>query len=292
MRDRLEQDLFRMAEREEMILPETLERRIDDMLVNLPKRRKYQMNWKKVVILAAVLTAMFSITVTAAVSVLQQRMEAMNEKEMEEYFIQIYQNAVGADNYNRAYQDSEKVRMEELRKSYEETGLFPKGALTMLSEPEAYKGKGVAFYGKTATFFFPEKEMSDEELLQIIDFMYKRDYSLQAMNEKLEAGEIENPTETVNKEWEKEIEETATADAVLQSEAVWDPDQELTIPYTGSLEIRRIAAGQNCIFLMGWSAIHKMEIGSSDSELFFDDFDGETDITAYIRIKRVIFIWP
>ena len=42
MRDRLEQDLFRMAEREEMILPETLERRIDDMLVNLPKRRKYQ----------------------------------------------------------------------------------------------------------------------------------------------------------------------------------------------------------------------------------------------------------
>ncbi len=286
MRDRLEQDLFRMAEREEMILPETLERRIDDMLVNLPKRRKYQMNWKKVVILAAVLTAMFSITVTAAVSVLQQRMEAMNEKEMEEYFIQIYQNAVGADNYNRAYQDSEKVRMEELRKSYEETGLFPKGALTMLSEPEAYKGKGVAFYGKTATFFFPEKEMSDEELLQIIDFMYKRDYSLQAMNEKLEAGEIENPTETVNKEWEKEIEETATADAVLQSEAVWDPDQELTIPYTGSLEIRRIAAGQNCIFLMGWSAIHKMEIGSSDSELFFDDFDGETDITALYQDKK------
>ena len=102
MKDRLEQDLFRMAEQEEMILPETLERRIDDMLVNLPKRRKYRMNWKKVVILAAALTAMFSITVTAAVSVLQQRMEAMNEKEMEEYFIQIYQNAVGADNYNRA----------------------------------------------------------------------------------------------------------------------------------------------------------------------------------------------
>lgn len=128
--------------------------------------------------------------------------------------------------------------------------------------------------------------MSDEELLQIIDFMCKRDYSLQAMNEKLEAGEIENPTEMVNKELEKEIEETATADTVLQIEAVWDPAQELTIPYTGSLEVRRIAAGQNCIFLMGWNAIHKMEIGSSDSELFFDDFEVETDITALYQDKK------
>ena len=89
----------------------------------------------------------------------------MNEKEMEEYFVQIYRNAIGVDNYNRPYTESEKERMEQLRKSYEETGLFPKGALTMISEPEAYRGKGVAFYGDTATFFFPEKEMSDEELL-------------------------------------------------------------------------------------------------------------------------------
>lgn len=286
MKDRLEQDLFAMAEREEMILPDTLQNRIDDILVSLPKRRKYRMNWKKAVVLAAALTAMFSITVTAAVSILQQRMEAMNEQEMETYFLQIYQNAVGVDNYNRPYQESERERMEELRKSYEEAGVFPQSVLTMLSEPEAYKGKGVGFYGKTGTFFFPEKEMSDEELLQIIDFMHKRDYSLQAMNEKLKAGEIENPTEMVNKEWEKEIEETATDDSVLQSEAVWDPAQELTIPYTGTLEVRRIAAGQNCIFLMGWNAIHKMEIGSSDSELFFDDFEVETDITALYQDKK------
>ena len=169
MKDRaeqsLEQKLFEMAEREEMILPDTLQDRMDDILVRLTKRRKYRMTWRKSVVLAAALTAMLSITVTAAVSVLQQRMEAMNEKEMEEYFVQIYRNAIGVDNYNRPYTESEKERMEQLRKSYEETGLFPKGALTMISEPEAYRGKGVAFYGDTATFFFPEKEMSDEELL-------------------------------------------------------------------------------------------------------------------------------
>lgn len=279
----LDQKLFEMAEQEEMILPDTLQDKIDDILVSIPKHRKL---WKKTVILAAVLTAMFSITVTAAVSALQQRMEAMNEKEMEEYFVQIYRNAIGADNYNRPYTESEKERMERLRKSYEEAGLFPKGALKMISDSEAYRGKGVAFYGDTATFFFPEKEMSDEELLQIIDFMQKRDYSLQAMNEKLAAGEIESPTETVKEELEEEKKEAATEESVLQGEAIWDPAQELTIPYTGTLESRYMAAGQNCIFLTGWNAVHRMEIGSGSSSLFFDDFDTETDVSALYQNKK------
>ena len=44
MKDRaeqsLEQKLFEMAEREEMILPDTLQDRMDDILVRLTKRRK------------------------------------------------------------------------------------------------------------------------------------------------------------------------------------------------------------------------------------------------------------
>lgn len=278
-----ESKIFRMAEQEKIIVPDSLQDRIDDMLVSLPKRRKYL---KKSVILVAALTAVFSMTVTAAVSVLQQRMEAMNEKEMEEYFVQIYRNAIGADNYNRPYTESEKERMAQLRKSYEEAGLFPEGALIMISEPEAYRGKGVAFYGKTATFFFPEQEMSDEELLQIIDFMQKRDYSLQAMNEQLAAGEIESPTETVKTELEAEMEEEAAKQPVLQSGAVQNPAQELTIPYTGTLEVRTMAAGNDCIFLTGWNAVHKMEIGGSGSELFFDDFDGKTDVSALYQDKK------
>lgn len=286
MKDKVEQRLFQMAEQEEMILPDTLQDKVDDILVSLTKGRKHRVAWKKIVILAAALTAMLSMTVTAAVNVWRQRMEAMNEQEMEEYFVQIYQNAIGADNYNRSYTDSERERMEQLRKSYEETGLFPQRALTMISEPEDYRGKGVAFYGKTATFFFPAKEMSDEELLQIIDFMHKRDYSLQAMNEKLAAGEIESPTETVKKELEEEKKEETTAESVLQSKAIWDPAQELTIPYTGTLEARYMAAGQDCIFLTGWNAVHKMEIGSDSSELFFDDFDTETDVSALCQDKK------
>ena len=73
--DRFEQELLHLAEQEKMIVPETVYRKVDDTLVSLsavPIRKK--MTWKKAVLLAAVLTAMCSLTVTAAVGALQRRM--------------------------------------------------------------------------------------------------------------------------------------------------------------------------------------------------------------------------
>lgn len=284
-KDIAERQLFQMAKREKMILPETLYARIDETLAGLPEQKKlFKMTWKKSIILAAALLAMFSVTASAAVSAWRQRMEAMNAQEMEDYFVQIYTDKIGVDNYNRPYTDTEKNRMKELRIAYEGEALFPDGALTMISDADEYKGKGVAFLGSTATFFFPEKEMSDEELLQIIDFQYKRDYSLQKMNEMIEEGEIEFPGEKIAQAQEAEI--VATDEAVLESNAVWDPAQELTIPYTGNLKISYMAAGQDCIFLTGENVIHKMEIGGSDSELFFDDFDRKTYVSALYQDKK------
>lgn len=283
MKDKFEQILFAMAEQEKMVVPDTVYDRVDDTLVGLPRNKKiFRMDLKKSLVLAAVFVMLFSITVSAAVSALTQRMEAMNEQEMEEYFANIYTTKIGVDNYNRQYTDAEKSRMKELTVSYEEEGMFPEKSLKMISEAKEYKGSGVAFLGGTATFFFPDKDMSDEELLQIIDFMHKRDYSLAALNEKIASGEKEFPTDAIN---EKAQDIEATDSSILQSDAIWDPAQELTIPYTGNLEAHYMAAGQNCIFLTGWNAIHKMEIGSSDSTLFFDDFDSKTRITTLYQDK-------
>lgn len=283
MKDKFEQDLFDMAKKEKMIVPDTVYERVDDTLVGLPRHKNvFRMNFRKSLVLAAVLVMLFSISVSAAVGAYKQRMEAMNIQEMEEYFANIYTAKIGVDNYNRQYTEAEKLRMKELTVSYEEEGMFPEKSLKMISEAKEYKGSGVAFFGDTATFFFPDKDMSDEELLQIIDFMHKRDYSLAAVNEKIASGEMEFPTAAID---EKTQEIEATDSSILQSDAVWDPAQELTIPYTGNLEAHYMAAGQNCIFLTGWNAIHKMEIGSSDSTLFFDNFDSKTRVTALYQDK-------
>lgn len=295
--DQLEQDLFRMAQREKMILPETVYKEVDDKLSEIHQAKRLgRMTWKRAVILAAALVAMCSLTVTAAVGALQRRMEAMNEREMEDYFVQIYTSRLGADNYSRPLTDAERERMDGLRTSYEEEAVFPEKILTMISSPEEYSGKGVAFYKDTSTFFLPEESMSDEELLEVIDFVYKRDYSLQAMNQKIEEGEISFPAQQIAQQGAQQIageeaageEETATGEetAAASKGTIQNPGQELTIPYTGDLAFQYIASGQNCIYLAGESCIHRMKIGSSDSELFFDGFEKETYVNAMYEDKK------
>lgn len=277
MEDRWEETIFRMADREQIIMPHTLSDKIEKMLCKpnaQSSRGIFRLSWKKSIVLAAAMTMLVSATAVASVGALRERMEAMNREKLETYFTQIYESKIGVDNYNRAYFDTERDRMEALREAYESEARFPKGELTMIDADEEYKGKGVAFLGGTSTFFFPEKEMSDEELLEIIDFMYKRDYSLQKMNEMIGTGEVSRPV--------IEREETgATAEEILATDAVYDPKQSLTILYTGELELDlAITAGKNELFLAGYNSVHRMEIGSSDSEVFFDDFDKETRVLA------------
>lgn len=289
MRDKWEDMVFDMADEEQMIMPQTMSDKIDGILCklradkttgqedtasikrNASKRRK---KWKKSLILAAALMMLASATAMASVGAVRERMEAMNRQKMESYFTQAYRTKIGHDNYNRPYTETEKARLEALNDAYEKEAHFPKGELMMLDAAEDYKGKGVAFLCDTTTFFFPDKEMSDEELLRIIDFMHKRDYSLGKMNEMIAAGEAQMP--------EVEPEEImATDEETLISDAVYQPQQRLVIPYTGDLELDlAVAAGQDGLFLAGWNTVHKMEIGSSDSELFFHDFDKNTRILS------------
>lgn len=302
MRNNFDNRLFKMAKREQMLLPGELEEEINESLRRLTAkgtangvaesrsaagkrggtvkgtvrdRKKKPMNFRRSLILAAALAALFSITAVASAGALKQRMEAMNKEKLEEYFAQIHSSFMGADNYNRSYTDGERERMDKLRISYEEQGLFPEGELTMLDEAEDYKGKNVAFFKKTSTFFFPEKEMSDEELLQIIDFYAKREYSLQKMNEMIAEGEADFPEEA-----KPPVPDEVTDSSVLDSSAIFQPEQALTIAYTGDLSLQAVATGKDCILLAGRNTIHRMEIGSGDSVLFYDGFDENTLITA------------
>ena len=224
--DLFEQKLFQMAAQEKMIVPDTLYSKAESLPDRLSKRRPAPlMNWKRALVLAAALTVLCSATVMAAVSAVRQRMEAMNEQEIEDYFVQLHAGRAGADHYSRLLIDGEQTRMEALRQSYEEAGVFPEKALAMIANAEEYRGKGIAFSADSSTFFLPEGTMSDEELLQIIDFQQRRSYSLQTMNEKIAAGETAFP--------EQQIRQTSASAEENGKEA-----QKSVIPYNGDLEIR------------------------------------------------------
>ncbi len=275
MKSNFDDKLYQMAETEKVVMPEMTQQKLEEILESLSfQRKKRMMNMKKIVLLVAVLSLLCSVTVTASVGLLQKRMEDLNKKKLEEFFVQIYKTKVPADNYNRNLTTAEKERKEKLWIAYSEQGKFPESEICLIDSAEDYKGKSIAYLQDTGTFFFPEKEMSDEEILQYIDFLYKRDYSLKKINELIAEGEMEEPEEI----YEKETIEV-TDERILESEAIWNPKQELTIPYEGELSVTAIAAGKDSIYLGSINTVHKMAIGDSKSDVFFDDFEKETQVT-------------
>lgn len=268
MRDNFDNKIYRMADRENMQVPEELSIRVENIIRNHKNEGKQRtgihFSLPRVVIPAAALVLVFSVTVSAAVSMYQKRMEEMNQEKLEEYFAQIYASTIPAETYNRNMTEEEKSRLAELDSLYMNEGLFPEGEIRLLDSRDAYNGKGVGYYTATGTFYFPENELSDEELLRIIDFRHKRDYSIQQINNMAEAGELDADS---------------IIDNAVKRDEVTEPvftEQETIIPYTGDLSITAVAAGSDCIYLAGYNEIHKMGIEESSSEIFYDDFAADT----------------
>ena len=197
MEDNFDIRLRKMAEGEEIELPEDYDDHIENILNGLPEKKVRHITWKAVPVLVAVMVLVLSVSVTAAINYVRQRMESMEEETILEIYDDAYKSVANADKYSRDMTDSEKKRYEKLESAYMSEGVFPEGELKQIESGKEYDGKGVAFLSIRGMYFYPEEEMSDEELLQIIDFEVKREYSWQVVQEKVENGEIELPEDVV-----------------------------------------------------------------------------------------------
>lgn len=167
---------------------------------------------------------------------------------------------VDSFHYNRTLTETERSRFDTLNQSYEEEGMFPKGALTVLESPEAYKGKGVGFYESRSTFFLPEQELTDEELLQLIDFYHQVNYSLQKVGGQIKQGVIQ---------------ESESENSGLEQSVAPGKEWPSALAYEGDLSIHCMTAGADSIYLEGWDGIEKMEIGSRMEPFFMFTTDRE-----------------
>ena len=285
--DYIDRKIRKMAESERMTVPESLDAKVEKILDGLEtakadnntdgKRANQTVRhygFRRIVIPAAACLLLASVTVTAS-GLYRARMESMNHEKLETYFSGLQEADVAADSYSRPLTDSEKNRLEELRQAYLEEGYFPKRELAMLDSPEKYK-KGVAFYAARSTFFLPEEEMTDEELLELIDFREKRDYSLAKISEEIEAGSYEY----VKTEPEKDAAQQGRAAQQGTSGTVLGADtatQEWQIAYEGDVSIRCAAVAENGLYVGGFTAdgqarVEYLPYGSGTPETFFEDF--------------------
>lgn len=282
--DFLDGKLYKMAEQEQMAIPEGLEARVEDVLANLEKSgrsSRHHYSFRRAAILAAACLVLASATVTAS-GLYQARMEGMNHEKLEEYFAQLQEADVSADSYSRPLTESETKRLDELRQAYLEEGYFPKKELTLIDDPGKYK-KGVAFYAERSTFFLPDTELTDEEMLELIDFREKRDYSLAKISEEIGAGTYEY-TKPENSQTANLTGEAAgsaqTSDNGTNTVTALGADtaaQEWQIAYEGDLSIRCAATAENGLYIGGYTMegqarVEFVPYGSGTPEILIDDF--------------------
>lgn len=310
--DFIDRKIRKMAEAERMAVPESLDAKVENILDGLETEKKDSKNtdgkrvnqtvrhygFRRIVILAAACLLLASVTVTAS-GLYRARMESMNHEKLETYFSGLQEADVAADSYSRPLTDGEKNRLEELRQAYLEEGYFPQKELAMLDSPEKYK-KGVAFYAARSIFFLPEEEMTDEELLELIDFREKRDYSLAKITEEIEAGDYEyvkTEDSAVSEEMSQtedsvglgemsqtgrsqQEQGTGAASVVLGADTA---AQEWQIAYAGELSIRCAVAAEQGLYVGGFTMEGKARVeyltyGSGTPEKFYDDFDEDGEV--------------
>ena len=293
--DYIDRKIRKMAESERMTVPESLDAKVEKILDGLEtakadnntdgKRANQTVRhygFRRIVIPTAACLLLASVTVTAS-GLYRARMESMNHEKLETYFSGLQEADVAADSYSRPLTDSEKNRLEELRQAYLEEGYFPQKELAMLDSPEKYK-KGVAFYAARSTYFLPEKELTDEQLLELIDFKEKREYSLAKISEEIAEGSYEY----VKTEPEKDAAQQGRAAQQGTSGTVLGADtatQEWQVAYEGDVSIRCATVAENGLYVGGFTTdgqarVEYLPYGSGTPETFFEDFAENGEVSS------------
>lgn len=135
---------------------------------------------------AAILIAGFlvtGVTAVAAVGILSRwdRMKNMNEGTVEQLYEEIQLSGDLSFQTSRAFTETEHKRYRELEAAYKNDQIMPYSEIERMKEGEKYSGEGVCLKvteaGEEHILYLPEAELTDEELLEIIDYLAKQDYA-------------------------------------------------------------------------------------------------------------------
>lgn len=221
----------------------------EEIIVNIQSRMesgsRRTWNLKKMAATAAAFllaAGVVSFPVRAVMSsVVKARMESVPREEMAGLNDMVQSQRVAADGFSREYTDSEKERNKALWQAYKE-GTFPENVIAQVdSEEEAPEGK-LCYIRSTGFFNLPVQEMTDEEMLQIIDFQHKMSYAvshgLQAQEARAESQEKEA---RLKKSWQD-------ADGISEDEAIQIAEKQLKADFgeaADELELRTYGDGSH-----------------------------------------------
>lgn len=260
-------------EMKEEILQHVLEREQQIEVSEIPKsrrkgtgRRKRLGRARKVVQAAAALGMVLAVGIPVQAGIrhlLRERLEAMPQDEREELANMTGSQEVGADSYSRAYSAEEAARLSELLKEYQE-GRFPTGELRSVSTKEGAQEEELCYVEEDSYFQLPDRKLTDEELLEVIDFTYKRDYAVTE-----QAKETQADLNSQRAEREEALQAKIQDEGGISTEAAVQQASDLLEKLFGADETGR---EQNC---------------------YADEMDGETVyvVTYSVRSTEYHYFW-
>ena len=175
-------------------------------------------NWQKIAVsvaVAALTLGIVSFPVRAVVNnIVRARMESMPREEVEAIGDMVQeQRNTEADGFSREYSDKEKERSKELWQEYK-NGTFPDNTIVQVDDAEAVTEGMLCYIRSTGVFNLPDQEMTDEEILEIIDFQHKMSY---AVSQSPAAQEARAEMQAKEKEWREKIQ---AAGGISEEEAI------------------------------------------------------------------------
>jgi len=159
----------------------------EEIIMNIQKRMENKnknaarWNWRKMATAAAAFvlaTGVVSFPVRAFVtSVVKERMESIPKEEVQEINNMVQSKSAEADVFSREYSDSEEERKKVLWQEYKD-GKFPENVIAQVENAEDAPEGTLCYIRSTGVFNLPSQEMTDEEILEIIDFQHKMSYAV------------------------------------------------------------------------------------------------------------------
>lgn len=185
----------------------------------IKRGKRKRINRIKTAVAAAAFVAMagiISFPVRAFVtSLVKERMESLPQEEMQDISDMVQEhNDVMADGFSREYTEEETARNKELWAAYK-NGTFPENAIMKVNSAEEAPEGVLCYIEDTGVFNLPAQEMTDEEMLEIIDLQHKMSYAVSANVKTPEEYEAEDRAKRAGLE-----EKVQAAGGISEDEAI------------------------------------------------------------------------
>lgn len=207
----IDEKIRKIAQKQQIRSTDAYERQIDRAI---QEGRKRDAVWNKkmhypkaaAAILAIGILLISGVGVNAAMNYVQKRMDQVTDTEKQAYRMELNDSDASGDLYSRAFTPAEKKRIRKLEKAYKENGIYPEGKILHIDDKSQMIPDRICFQADTSCFYLPEGKLTDEDMLELIDFYYIRDHSLELpeTEDQSEFHEIE-----ITQERAVEIAETA-----------------------------------------------------------------------------------